>query len=182
MPILRQTTGNHLANHMDAIKTLADMGATLVLVGSYDLHQLASLNDQVARRTGLVHFTRYQTGETKDVKAFRKAVSMLHARLPIQNLPDLTVYADELHEACIGCVGILKTTLSTALEYTLHNGGKWSDAFLERSLLSGVPYKTILKETLEGEATIKEACVGSSSFKSIRKQSESTLAAARNCA
>jgi hypothetical protein len=186
VPILRQATGNSLDNHMDAIKTLADMGTTLVLVGSYDLQKLASLNDQVARRTGLVHFTRYLTGVPQDEEAFHIAVRMLKDRLPIKHMPDLTEYAQDLHVACLGCVGILKGTLSTALGYALNNGGKWSDKFLEQSLLSDELYATILKETIEGEARIKDACVGSSSFKSLRKKSEATLAAVtaatRNCA
>ena len=178
VPILHQASGNNLVNHMDAIKTLADMGATLVLVGSYDLLELASLNDQVARRTGLVHFTRYQTGVAKDEESFRKAVRMLQNRLPIQDLPDLTEFVEDLHVASLGCVGLLKSILSTALGYALKNGGKWSDEMLEQSLESLDNYGTILKQTIEGEAKIKDACVGSSNFKSLRKKSEAILAAA----
>lgn len=168
VPLLRQASGNKLENHMDAIKTMADMGATLVLVGSYDLHSLAVLNDQVARRTGTIHFTRYMTGVPEDEEHFRRAIRMLQARLPIQDLPDLTEYSGDLHVATLGCVGLLKTILATALEFAMKNKGKWSDEFLEKSLLSDDTYSAIRRETLLGEARIRGMVNGSASFKSLR--------------
>ena len=182
VPLLRQANGNKLENHMDAIKTMADMGATLVLVGSYDLHRLAILNDQVARRTGTIHFTRYMTGIPADEAQFRKAIQKLQACLPIQDLPDLTEYSGDLHVATLGCVGLLKTILSRTLEHTMKNKGKWSDEFLEKSLLSVDIYGAIRQETLLGEARIKGMVNGSASFKSLREEAAAVDAKIRGIA
>lgn len=179
VPILRQVPGNRLANHMDALKTFADMKATIVLVGSYDLYELAMLNDQVARRTCVVHFSRYMTGVRKDEEDFRKVIRMLQARLPIRELPDLTEFADNLHVASLGCVGLLKTILATTLEYTLKNGGKWSVDFLERSLLSDALYGAILRETILGEARASNVAIGTASFKSLRAKAAEVTAKLR---
>jgi len=176
VPMLRQARGNDLANHMDAIKTLSDMGATLVLVGSYDLHQLAGLSAQVARRTAIVHFRRYLTGVETDEHDFRTAIRKLQEKMPLRGMPDLTERADLLHVACLGCVGILKTVLSTAFEGALRSKGKWSDKHLERALLSEDLYETILSETLLGEDKVKGSTLGSGSFKSLVAMAEATNA------
>jgi nucleoside-triphosphatase THEP1 len=177
LPLLKQNGGNTLLNHMNAIKTFGSGAAILVLVGSYDLQELATLNDQVARRIGVVHFSRYLTGEVDHEDDFKQAIRKLQGRLPIHGVPDLTEYAEDLHMACMGCVGLLKTLLATALEYSMKNNGRWSQDFLEQSALSEEAFETILKATVLGEARIKHAVIGSGSFKSFRAKSKAVLAA-----
>lgn len=177
LPLLKQNGGNTLLNHMDAIKTFGSGHAILVLVGSYDLQRLASLNDQVARRVGVVHFSRYLTGGLDDEEDFKQAIRKLQGHLPIHGLPDLTEYAEDLHLACLGCIGLLKTLLATALEYSFKNNGRWSQDFLERSTLSQTAFKTIMRATVEGEARVKESVIGSGTFKSFRATSKEVLAA-----
>ena len=172
VPLLRQARGNELANHMDALKTLADSGASLVLVGSYDLHQLAALSGQLARRTAIVHFRRYHTGVESDEMAFKNAIGKLQSYMPLKDMPDFMEMAGPLQEACLGCVGILKTTLATTLQCAISAGGKWSDSHLERSLLGAAQYETILAETLVGEAGVRGSVLGSSTFKSLSAMSK----------
>jgi archaellum biogenesis ATPase FlaH len=178
MPLIR-AKGDRIDHHMDAIKTLADMGATLVLVGSYGLQRLATLDAQVARRAGAVHFRRYFTGVPEDEVEFRKVLGELQAHLPVTGVPDLMDRAGELQVACIGCVGILKTTLATALECALANGGRWSDLFLQRALPSDDTYETILRETLEGEAAAACATMGSGTFESLAAKMKAVQASMR---
>lgn len=172
VPILRKAHGNDLMNHMDALKTLADKGATLVLVGSYDLHELTTMSAQLARRMGVVHFRRYKPDVEDERQVFCKVIQQLQKYLAIKGMPDLSVHADALQEACIGCVGILKTVLTTALECALKNNGKWSKECLERALPSESQLITILRETLLGERTLNTSALGSSSLNSLVQASK----------
>jgi hypothetical protein len=175
VPLIR-ASGNTLEHHMDAIKTLADLGATLVLVGSYGLQCLAGLDAQVARRTAPVHFRRYLTGVSEDEAEFKRVLQDLQAHLPLVDVPDLTPLAANLQMACVGCVGILKTVLATALECALANGGKWSDTFIQRALPSEETFGTILQETLEGEAMAAHAAIGSGTFESLAAKADAVAA------
>ncbi len=179
VPILRQARGNDLENHMDALKTLADKGATLVLVGSYDLHQLTKMSGQLARRMGVVHFRRYKPDVEDEVREFRKIVQQFQKYMPIKGLPDLGERAEDLQVACVGCVGNLKLVLTTALEVTLRNKGKWSNECLDRALFSQDQMLTILEETLLGERLLETSALGSSSLKALVKASKERLASLR---
>jgi hypothetical protein len=172
VPILRQARGNDLENHMDALKTLADKGATLVLVGSYDLHQLTKMSAQLARRMGVIHFRRYRPEFDRERQAFHKVVHQLQNFLAIKGMPDLSKRSDDLMTACVGCVGILKTVLTSVLECAINNDGKWSEEFLDQSLLSRDQMVTILEETLRGERLVETSALGSSSLESLVKASK----------
>ena len=180
VPILRQARGNDVQNHMDALKTLSEKGATVILIGSYDLHELLGLDGQVARRMGAIHFSRYLTGVPDDERAWRTIVQQLQRHMPIQDMPDLSEMALDLQEACIGCVGILKTVFSSVLECALAKGGKWSDSHLDKSLLSVDQFETILAETMAGEAMFRGTTLGSGSLKGLVAKSRAMKAAAVN--
>ncbi|HJW32509.1 MAG TPA: AAA family ATPase [Holophagaceae bacterium] len=169
--LLRNLHGNSIENHMDAIKSLANIcGVNMILVGSYDLLSLMNLSGQVARRTSIVHFPRYFTGEKLDEGAFAKVLTKLAGYLPIEKEVDLTKYAGDLQQACVGCVGILKDTLSRALALALRDGGKWKDAYLEKAILSPAQLAAILQETVEGEKQMVTRALGSGSFKASAEQ------------
>lgn len=169
--LLRNLQGSSLENHMDAIKSLANIcGVNMILVGSYDLLSLMNLSGQVARRTSIVHFPRYFTGEKLDEAAFGKVLAKLVTYLPIEEKVDLSEYASDLHQACVGCVGILKDTLSRALALSLGDGGKWKDAYLEKAILSPAQLGAILKETVEGEKQMLTRAFGRGSFKASLEQ------------
>lgn len=169
--LLRNLHGNTLENHMDALKSLANIcGVNIILVGSYDLAALMNLSGQVARRSTIVHFPRYLTGEERDEQAFAKVLEKLAAYLPIEEEVDLSEYALDLQQACVGCVGILKDTLSRALAITLRSGGKWQEAHLEQAILSPAQHGAILRETLEGEQKMTKTAFGSGSFKVAAEQ------------
>lgn len=169
--LLRNLQGNTLENHMDALKSLANICVlNIVLVGAYDMTQLLSLSGQVARRTSIVHFQRYLTGSVADEKAFATVVQRLAEYLPLEEPVDLKPYALDLQQACIGCVGILKDTLSRALAMALRGGGRWQVEFLERALLSPSQHRTILRETLEGEQKMGATAFGSGSFRRSAEQ------------
>lgn len=169
--ILRNIQGTTLENHMDALKSLANVcGVNMVLVGSYDLLPVLRLSAQVARRTTPIHLRRYLTGEPADEQAFSSVLKKLGTYLPLEEEIDLSPYASDLQRVCIGCVGILKETLSRALAITLLEKGKWRESHLERALLAPMQHKAILEETLAGETQMPRVEFGSGSFKAVIQQ------------
>jgi len=156
--LLRNCKYEKLTSHMDALKSLSNIcGVTLALVGSYDLYKLMSLSGQLARRSAIVHLQRYVPGENNDEIAFGKVLRTLQNNLPLEEIPRLDELAIPLQHACVGCVGILKDTLTRALALALRNEGRWKKEFLERALLSKAQINSILSEVLEGEHSISDA-------------------------
>lgn len=72
-------------------------------------------------------------------------------------MPDIEKYSQPLQQACVGCVGILKDTITRALAFALRNKGIWREEYLERSLLSEAQVTAILEEVLEGEESISKS-------------------------
>jgi hypothetical protein len=177
--MMRQAKGKSLRNYMDCLKSWANTGVTLVMIGSYDLHEVTELTGQVARRTDLVHFLRYMRDDPEDARAFRSTLKELTSKLPLADVPDLTPWAEDIHVATIGCVGILKKTLNRALKSCLDNGGKWSDDHLRNALLSPSQLNTILEEALEGEVRITDSVVGSGSFANLAAMTREVEAKAK---
>lgn len=156
--IFRNCKQDKMKTYMDALKSLSNISeVTLALVGSYDLYQLMTLTGQVARRSAIVHMQRYMPGVKEDETAFLKALRTLQNKLPLEKIPDLERYAEVLQRTCVGCIGILKDTLTRALATTLAHNGIWKEEFLERALLSEMQINTILSEVLEGEQSISKA-------------------------
>lgn len=150
--IMRQAGPTALTVYMDTLKSLSNIcGVTFVLVGSYDLYDIMSLNGQLARRTHTIHFTRYQKNDADDYKAFKKTAAALVEQMPVTGEIDLQHWLDPLFERSIGCVGIMKDMLQRALTLTLINGGDWKDEYLRRALLTKQQTRTILQETIKGE-------------------------------
>lgn len=177
--LTREGFGGSLHAAMDALKSIAnldnygelvnsDQELTLALVGSYDLFPLMELSGQLARRTGLIHFTPYKMDVQEDRKEFAKSILSLQARLPLEDPPSLTRYSEELQTSCLGCVGILKETLARALNLAL-KAGKWEESHLEQSILSQGKLTVILQEILEGETLLKNSGYGSNSFASMKE-------------
>lgn len=167
--MFRHAKGDVLSAAMDALKSLGNLtGVTLILVGSYDLYPLVELSAQLSRRSAIVHFRRYEMGIAEDEDAFKKVLGRLQSYLPVAIVPDLSPFALDLQLACIGCVGILKTTLARALNFALSEG-EWNNRHLEHALLTEVQMKTILKEILEGEAKIAKNMYGATSFEGTSK-------------
>lgn len=153
--IIRQTRGNHrLEIQLDTLKSLANQcGTQIVLVGSYDLHQLVSLSAQLARRTHVLHFERYHDDRPEDVRAFERCVMAFEKSLPNLWGGELTQYTKGLLENTLGCVGTLSSVLIRAAKLA-EAAGSWSVSSLERALLNEAQRKRILEEIIDGETVI----------------------------
>ena len=156
--------GNYTAI-MDTLKTLVDnTGVKLLLIGSYDLFDLVSDYGQVSRRSEILHFKRYYRENKEDRKEFEMIIRKFQSRWPCHEVPNFHKISDELMEASLGCVGILKTLLLRALDYQLNNDEIWQPSFLIKSAKTPKIHDVINKEILSGEAKIKNAAYGESFF------------------
>lgn len=150
--IVRASSATTLPIQMDTLKSLANLnGTTFVLMGSYDLLSLLSLNGQLARRMHLIHFPRYQLGVEADRKAFLSVLRRLEKELPLDGVPSLADRGDEFFERTLGCVGVLKKTLQQTLIRCLHDGRRWNEKHLKSSFKSRGQLATMLQEIQEGE-------------------------------
>lgn len=156
--ILRQAGPRELPVHMDTLKSLSNTcGVTFVLVGSYDLYEILELSGQLARRTHLVHFSRYSFKDPEDTLAYKNSTRTLFRYLPINEKIDPSPWLNLLMANTHGCIGIQKDILQRALTMALDNDGKWRDSFLKKNLLTKSQSQVILKEIIEGEQRIQDA-------------------------
>src|SRR6266852_3917881 len=89
------------------------------------------------------------------VECSRRVLTELQKWLPIAQPPDLTPFSRHLQDACVGCVGTLKETLTRALACVLEKGGVWKTAHLERALISENQLGRILTERTRDRASRK---------------------------
>lgn len=165
--IIRQTRGSgRLEIQLDTLKSLSNTsGAQMVMVGAYDLYRLASLSGQIARRTHVLHFSRYREDHPEDVRAFERCVQAFEKTLPDLWGGKLSQYSLALMRNTLGCVGTLSDVLKRAAKLAKASGG-WSEEALKRALLTEAQRLKILDEILDGEAAIEP------SFMRIMESSE----------
>ena len=150
---------------MDTLKSIVDNTPTkLLLIGSYNLFDLASNYGQVASRSEILHFERYHKDNKEDAAEFFNVVNKIQLKWPCEDVPAFSAISDDLLEATVGCVGLLKKFLLLALDMQLKNKGKWKPEFLSKAAKSEKLLKTIRDEIIEGEEKIKEATYGESIF------------------
>jgi hypothetical protein len=150
---------------MDTLKSLVDeTHVKMILLGSYDLFDLASEYGQVARRAEILHFRRYNRKVKADCDEFARIVGKLQAFWPMQHIPNFVAISDELMEATLGCVGLLKALLLNALNLQCEKKGKWDPRFLARAAKSMKLLDRIRREIDVGEEKILGATYGESLF------------------
>lgn len=151
--MMRQCRSNKLEQQLDTLKSLSnEFGVQWILLGSYDLFELATLNGQLTRRTHVIHFGRYREDVPEDVRAFRGCLKKLGESMPTLKGVDLLRYADVFQQNTLGCIGTLRTLL---MRLNLMVAGKgWSEDLLCRALMTEAQTTQILREILEGEERI----------------------------
>lgn len=151
--IINQCPPSRLAQQLDTLKSLSnEYDVQWVLLGSYDLFDLMSLSGQLARRTHVVHFSRYRHDQDADVRWFSGCLKQLTKSMPaLQNL-DLVRYADAFHQTTLGCIGTLRAVLMRLDRLVASKG--WSEDALCTALLTEAQVTQITREVLEGEERI----------------------------
>jgi len=150
---------------MDTLKSIVgDSGLKIMLLGSYDLFDLASDYAQVSRRAEILHFQRYHIENKEDYSEFKSIVSKIQAKWPCEETPAFEKIARELMHATLGCIGLLKALMLRALYMQLENKGRWDPNFLTKAAKSVKLTENIREETEAGEAMVLGATYGESIF------------------
>lgn len=156
---------------MDTLKSLGDIQNTkILLLGSYDLFDLMTDYGQTARRGEILHYRRYikDPKNLDDLKEFTNSLIKLQAKWPCSAVPNFVAIADELMEATLGSVGMLKSLLLMALAMQLRESNEqWRPQFLAKSAKSLKLTKKIREETEAGEKRIIGAEFGESMFSDL---------------
>jgi len=156
--------GNYSAV-MDTLKSLADeTNVKLVLLGTYDLFDLAVEYGQVARRSEILHFERYDRDKPVDVAEYKRIIRVLQDRWPCEEIPNFGSIAPELMKATLGCIGLLKALFLRSLAAQIQNKGRWKPAFLTKAAKSMSLVERIRKEIEAGEAKLRGGTYGESIF------------------
>ena len=151
--IMRQCHPSRLEQQLDTLKSLSnEYGVQWILLGSYDLFELVSLSGQLARRTHVVHFSRYRQDNEADIRAFSTCLKQLGKGMPALQGVDLLCYVEAFHQNTLGCFGTLGTVLKRLDRLVAKKG--WSEDVLCTALLTDTQVTQITREILEGEERI----------------------------
>ena len=151
--LISQCPPARLAQQLDTLKSLSnEYNIQWVLLGSYDLFDLMSLSGQLARRTHVIHFSRYRLDHETDVRWFSGCLKQLAKGMPALQSVDVLRYAEVFQQTTLGCVGTLRTVLMR-LERLVASKG-WSEEALCTALLTEAQVTQITREVLEGEERI----------------------------
>ena len=154
--LTKTPNARRLADQMDVIKSLATQtNAQFVMTGTYELRLLLNQNGQLARRIRSVHFGRYNYANEHERQEFINILGMFESRLPLAGNNLLTSQPEFIYKNCLGCVGILKEWLRTAVERAAQAG---RNHFLKGDLaatpLPPASLEKIFEEIGEGEQAV----------------------------
>lgn len=151
--LIRQCHPSRIEQQLNTLKSLSnECGVQWILLGSYDLFDLVSLSGQLARRTHVIHFSRYRQDDNADVKMFKACILKLQTYMPTLEGLDLLKYTPVFMENTLGCIGTLRTVLvRLSLQVKKHG---WSEDTLRAALLTEAQVTQILHEIVDGEERI----------------------------
>ncbi len=156
--IAKMSSSRRLLDQLDVLKSIANTTRVLhVLFGTYDLLLFRNLNGQLSRRSIDIHFRRYRAEVTSDRHIFISIVRSFCQQMPLPEPPDLTADWEFLYERSLGCVGVLKQWLATALHAALMQGEETvSRKLLECHALSVSQCEKMFAEANRGEIELTE--------------------------
>jgi len=152
--LCKMVSGRGLQDQTDTLKGLAkSTGAFVVLFGTYDLIPLLGLNGQVARRFASVHLPRYRCDDPNQWRDYQTAIRSFEGEIELAKAPDLVRNAELLYRGSAGCIGILKSWLTSAYSQVLRaDGGAMTKEVLQSTRLPTLSLRKIADEITEGEA------------------------------
>ena len=146
-------------NQMDVLKSITNKTkCNIILAGTYKFRELLNLNEQLSRRSVPVHFERYQLSKPNDIREFLDILIDFQSEMPVPQMPSLLEIAQELYEACLGCVGILKPILYKALADAIDDNAKTvTEEYIYPHIPTLKQRKKMLDEILAGELEMEES-------------------------
>lgn len=156
---LRRTGSERNSHHqMDTIKSLAETTGTIhVLIGTYELLELARLSAQLCKRSTYIHFSRYSNHIKDDLDAFASVLQMFQEHFPLAQSPDFLSFEDYFYEKTFGCIGVLKTMLNGVLVKALNSKDEIvTEEMLEKSAPPLQDLVQMSREIADGERVLRE--------------------------
>lgn len=152
------TTGKVLFDQTNRLKSFANRSKVLhVCFGTYEVANMALVSGQLARRSEIIHLSRYRADVPADYAAFKSVVRAFQKCLPVVHHLDLHTRAEYLHERTIGCVGLLKEWLIKALAHANGDGRKEiAMKDLEATATSVTKLRVLLNEATQGEHVMND--------------------------
>ncbi len=152
-------SGRKQQDQMDAIQSMASFTETRHgLFGTYELLQLRNLSGQLSRRSIDIHFPRYKSENSEDIKDFQRVLKSFSLAMPLPETPDLEKRWDYFYERSIGCVGIVKDWLTQSLRKALsESSNSLKDKYLQTYAPSVSKSVRMLTEAIEGENILLES-------------------------
>lgn len=156
--IAEASAGRRYREQVRHIRSLAkQMDVVVVLVGTYELLRLRNLTGQLACRSLNIHFPRYDATAPQDLDDFASALHTLQLYLPLRHQPDLLHHLDYCYLYSVGCIGILKDWLTSALKIALRAGDETLTlAHLEQCALPKQTCKQLIDEALWHERALRD--------------------------
>lgn len=153
---------------MDTLKSLADIYATkLLLIGSYDISKMMQEYGQVARRSEIIHYQRYERGVTAHEAEFARVLSVMQSLWPCNEVPNLLAIADLLMQTSLGSVGLLKASMLKLASLQMRNHHeRFESSMLAKAVKSSKSLVKIEGEVKIGEEELRGAAYGDSLFAS----------------
>lgn len=156
--ILLCRNAKSLRHQFETIKSLADTtGATIVLVGTYDLLKIRDLSAQLIRRGQIVHFARYDFNNKDDRVAYKSVLDMFAKALPVSLEESLRNDVQFFYLKTAGCVGILRDLLRDSLADALESRSRQiTRQTVVRNAQPNKAIRTILYEAAVGEVALAD--------------------------
>lgn len=154
------TAGNAktLLANLDVLKSIANRTRVPhILVGPYVLYECLSCSAQIARRTHLIHFPRYDRANQQDVTMFGNIVATFARSLPGSDpVGDLVPATPFIMERSLGCVGTARDLIRCSSNRArLHGHGRIRREDLNAVALAGANSDRMLLDIMEGEARLR---------------------------
>jgi hypothetical protein len=116
---------NQLLSQADRLKQIFDLsGVVHVFFGTYELIDLLTVSEQIARRTKYIHFPRYQLSDKNDLASFKKTLSAAQRLLPLAGVLEESDWVKEykyFYYGSLGCIGTLKDWILVAFDQALED-------------------------------------------------------------
>jgi len=121
--LVRNKKEDALEDQLYRLKSFSDMSLVhIVLIGTYELYSLVTLDDSLFRRVNFVHFPRYQL-DSEHVAMFKDALNEFTQLLKPFNPVDLVDpgMAMFLWTGSVGCIGILQNWIVKSVAEQLNS-------------------------------------------------------------
>ncbi len=149
---------------MDTLKSLADTNRVkLLLLGGFDIADLMIEYGQVARRSEIIHYRRYDRSLDADRVELELQLKKIQSLWPCKSIPNLMAIKKEILVATLGSIGLQKVfALRLAALQMMEPDEAFRPNLIRKAAKSEKHLMKIEMEAVDGEQKLRGACYGES--------------------